>query len=252
MRADLKRKAFRQMVIPVLGVLVAAIFAFLLEGNTTRVIMGISGFAFAMGIQRMVMDALGQPTTYEPTHVPPTDELHQRADDLALRLDVPFKELVIDGSAEGTVFIRAHSDGEGQLSLSRKAIEIMTPEELDFLMARGFCQVKPPSVRVLLLPLLLMAVLTIVFWGKGPLISIVVPFTVLALIGLNFLLTRAYSNAEKFRDAAALRVTGSLLAAESALLKMMKYGPEPEIDEDVDSHPKLAARVEYLRRKSGK
>ena len=182
-----------------------------------------------------------------------------RVEYIARNLGVRIKDITIDDSVGGRSYAQAMAAVGNRVSVSRKTLDILSTEELDFILTHEVAHVSSGHLKKMMIfpffPLLIG--LGCILWRSQMtpeqksgfsfsmmmMLIIVIPL-VLFPIQLYFSKRREY-----YADYLALKETRNLEAAQSALIKMMKNSPLPYIHEyeDISTHPKMAKRLTALR-----
>lgn len=175
------------------------------------------------------------------TQVTVDDDLTWRARQLSSQLGVRVQDVKVEDSTAASVYAQVTSERGGHLKVSRKLVELLTLEEMDYVLAREAAQMhrRPMGVSSLLLLIILPSVIVPfgIVWmlhGHAPLMLFnvmpyllageVVLLSAVALLSTKLLVRRT---AKKTREAheAALRVAGNPKAAGLAVLKMAQHTP---------------------------
>lgn len=182
------------------------------------------------------------------------EELTARAIQIARNMGVSIRDVRVDRTENGRcyanamVFIR-----QGYLIVTRKSLDVLTPEQLDWVLAHEVAHVKDgyPRVRGLLGLALLVFVLSGLIATLGQpsgmeiACEIVVVFAVVAVFAL---LDDRYSRQQELAaDRKALIVTNCLRPAEAALMHIVQASPDPRVAEKDTTHPALSKRLAALR-----
>ncbi|HEX5323567.1 MAG TPA: M48 family metalloprotease [Capsulimonadaceae bacterium] len=160
-------------------------------------------------------------------------------------------------------YANAYALTRGRVVVSRKLVEEMSPDELDFILAHELAHIEGGHVSqtlvIMLISFLFLMSPMLVISGHFTLPSnfalreavLIVPFLGILIMfaGLSALRRRR----EYVADRKALGATRNLAAAESALVKIAQYSPMPFLHDsgDLMTHPKLSKRITALRRFAG-
>lgn len=184
------------------------------------------------------------------------DDFTSRVNMLAMQMGVEVRHAIIDDSTGGKNYVMAFMLPRRTLRVSRKLLDVLSPEETDFVLAHELAHLKsrhiPRQVGVVVLALFLLQlpIMKMFYFPSLPVkLEVLFPLTCLGMalmfVGRFWLSRKRESEADRI----ALELTRNLAAAESALTKLMKYSPMPyanEID-DFSTHPKISKRVNALR-----
>ncbi|MBV9852489.1 MAG: M48 family metalloprotease [Armatimonadetes bacterium] len=196
------------------------------------------------------------------TCITPDDDLTWRARQLGMQMGARPQEVRVEDSSKAAHYATITNEGGGRILVSRKLLEAMSRDELEFLLAHqvALMQVKVPLTPLMLLPVL-PAVLPIAFaaWiltghratTLFSLMPYLIPLMLLPLLATLFL-SRRGATLEARRalaaDRAALAVTRNVAAAQSALMKLASSAPASpgEVAGMGALPPSLAARLKAL------
>ena len=183
------------------------------------------------------------------------EELTARAREIASRMNVSIKDVRIDPTENGRcyanamVFIR-----QGYLIVTRKSLDVLAPEQLDWVLAHEVAHVKDgyPRARGLLgLGLLVFALQGLIAMLRRELSVIGVVSEIVALVAVVIVyvvLDSKYSRQQELAaDRKALIATNSLRPAEAALIHIARESPDPRLAEKDTTHPALSKRLAALR-----
>ncbi len=187
----------------------------------------------------------------------PDATLTERARTLAERMQTGVHEVRVDHSVLGHEMAGAWIGLDGRITLTHRLADVLDADEMDFILAHELVhRRRGHTLRRLLLVMagtLLVALPTIVL-GAGLMQGFWAPaFALLTMIGgllVAFVGTRLLTRHHEFvADREALRITGNLAAAESALVKVVRNTPMPHLHEvpELTAHPILSRRLRALR-----
>lgn len=187
-------------------------------------------------------------------------ELTARAERIAEKLGTKLGEIKINDGPAARQYASAMALTRGRVRVSRKLVEELTGDELDFILAHEIAHIERRDIirtlATMLVGFLFMSTPMLIISGKLTLPSslwsrelvLAVPFLGLAILFIGFSFLRRQREYAADRD--ALKATGNLAAAESALDKITQHSAMPYLHDSGDllTHPKLSKRIAALRR----
>lgn len=190
------------------------------------------------------------------------DGLTARANVLAENIGVAVKHVNIDEGTAGIAYAMAFALPGQTVRVTRKLIDVLTPEEVDFILAHEIAHLKKRHIpRQIAIVVFAFVLLQIPFFLPAAGIHI---SRGLALLNLLFSLTgllllfggTAWLSRKREREAdrIALETTRNLDAAVSSLVKIIQCSPHPYIHDidDFSTHPKISKRLNTLRQQAKK
>ena len=187
-------------------------------------------------------------------------KIANRAEYIAQNLGVKLEDVTIDESTEGRRYAQAMAMPGNKVSVSRKMLEVLSPDELDFILTHEVAHISSGHLKKssLFLVFPIFSIMAIFIWRLQMVpnqnsglsftwMMMLMMFTPIFFLPIQFLLSK---RREYYADYLALKETRNLEAAQSALIKMMKNSPLPYIHEyeDISTHPKMAKRLAALKR----
>ncbi len=178
------------------------------------------------------------------TRVSVDDDLTWRARQIGSQMGVRLQDVRVVDSTAASVAVSILSERGGHLKVTRKLVEVMSPEEMDFLLAHQAALIQARRgggatglILLTLLPSIIpVALMVWLLNGHSPLVAFnLMPYIMVAIfLGLLapfFIAQKVLPKAEARRameaDRRALEVTGDTGAAQSALAKMMQHFSSP-------------------------
>ena len=173
------------------------------------------------------------------TRISPDDGLTWRARQLGMQMGVRPQEVQVEDSSKAAHNATMANDRGGHILISRKMLDVMSPDELEFLLAHQVALMKvkaawTPLMRVMLVPGLLPLALCAWLWTGHPaqsalaLMPYLLPVMFLPFLVILFQGRRGDTPSVRRAleaDRVALAVTGNPAAAQSALAKLAKDAP---------------------------
>lgn len=188
--------------------------------------------------------------------------LTERVQQLAVRMGVAAPTVKVDESPSGQRYAFAMLLPSKSLVVSRKALQVLTPDELEAALAHELAHLKlrhlKQAAAISLIGLALVIAPMIAFLFRGRLFAhvdptwlliVCMPASVIGLFWMFFGARWISRQREYAADRVALEVTRNFPAAVSSLQKMAKHSPLPFVHEveDASTHPALSKRLERLR-----
>jgi heat shock protein HtpX len=188
-----------------------------------------------------------------------SEQVRNRAFSLAQKMGVSLGGLDIDESMTGRRYASAVVLMNNRVKVSRMALEVLSPTELDFILAHEIAHIKEKdiakqSATLLISMLLIMSPFFLRYTRitlhptlTSDLMLFAVPMSgMILLFGLSFWLSK---RREYKADQLALMETRDVKSAQSALVNMIRRSPLPyahDFDE-ASTHPRISKRLEALR-----
>lgn len=191
-------------------------------------------------------------------------EISYRITNIARSFGINFKEVEIDTSSYGLRYIQAMVSANKNIVISYKALRELSNDELDFIISHELSHIKNKDIRVVLANLFfILVIFTMIFmFNRLPLnlkssSSFMAVYTLILIIlmPLHFIVNLMIRKKLEYKaDQLALKETRNLSAAQSALMKIMKFSPNPFFHEyeNMSTHPKLTKRIDALRKSAEK
>lgn len=199
-----------------------------------------TGYLLA-GLGTLVVSQLFRKPLSAFTRIAPDDDLTWRARQLGMQMGARPQDVKVEDSSKATHFATIRTERGGHIVVSRKLVEIMTLNELEFLLAHQVALMKTPISRPMVfypLLVLLPTVLPVAFvtwilsghrivamqnWMPYLMLLMMLPTVVILLAGKRRVFWEAQRAA--MADQTALAVTGDSAAAQSALMKLAQNAP---------------------------
>jgi len=167
-----------------------------------------------------------------PVKVSDMDELYRRISGVVGTFGIRLRDLQIEEGIDGHRYVELKATRDGRVLISRKAIEIMTPEELDYLIGMEFVgsQIKlayPSYLLLAFLPVIFLVLLTVwmITTQQFKYVWIVILANVAVMFGAMALWKWSMLRARPTGAPLPAQMASNPDAARSAIAKKLKYGP---------------------------
>ena len=187
------------------------------------------------------------------TKVPPSDELYDRVTGIARDIGTSIKKIMIDDSADGKRYMEISFQPGKCLLVSRKTLEVMSPEELGYFLRLKMVIPSMPFIRSLPLLFLPSAILGIYlhFAGWHMPVLLLLGLSAIALapafivIRMARALSKRITNYDREKLARSIG-TSDPKVAESATLKMLKYERHADMMRKHITSPEVLSKLQAL------
>ena len=187
------------------------------------------------------------------TKVPPSDELYDRVSNIARDIGTSVKKIRIDDSADGKRYMEVSFQPGKCLLVSRKTLEVMSLEELDYFLRLKMVIPSMPFAKFLPLLFLPSAVLGIYlhFVGRQMPVILILGLSAIALapafivVRMARALSKHITQYDKEKLTRSIR-TSDPKTAQSAALKMLRYERHADMTRKYITDPEVLSKLQAL------